>query len=88
VWYSSAVADAPAVALIVYPTTTPNVQPTKVFVAQSVLPTREPVASQPSQVSKDALRTEMDEVGMLLLSMLPAVGLILIVWLLLRRRLG
>lgn len=88
VWYSSAVADAPAVAPIVYPTPIPRVQPTKVFVAQSVLPTREPVASQPSQVSKDALRTEMDEVGQLLLSLLPAVGLILIAWLLLRRRSG
>jgi hypothetical protein len=86
VWYSRVVDDAPAIAPVVYPTLQPTAQPTAAVSVAAVQPTPVAVSTSSPQTSNAALRTEMDEVAVILVSVLPVVGIMAVALLLLRRR--
>lgn len=87
IYYSTAVADAPALAPVAYPTPTPAPTPTPESQAQVFQPTAPALGNKAlGQVDYQNLRTEVDDYGMLLLSGLPVALLFVLGYFILRRR--
>jgi hypothetical protein len=86
IWYSRSSASAPAIQPVVYPTSTPLLLPTvtpSTFVGEAKSP---PVNSTPSEITSDVLKTEVDDYGLIILSIAPIVLLFVIGLLITRRR--
>jgi hypothetical protein len=88
VWYSRALAPAPALSPSPYSTPVPTPLPAATPTAALVLPTPQPVDAALPQVGigMDSMRSEMDEVGLILLSGVPVIVLALIAALWIRHR--
>lgn len=85
IWYSRKSISAPAVQPVVYPTPTLPPLPTATHSALQNLPTPPPVNPSPSEITFDALKTEVDDYGLIALSVAP-VALFFFALLLYRRR--
>jgi hypothetical protein len=87
VWYSQRTVDAPAIAPIIYPTSTPVPTATPEPLVQAAEPTLPALLDRtPSSVDYQSLRTEVDDYPLLLLSGLPVALLFLVSYLVIRRR--
>ena len=89
IYYSAAIADAPATAPVVYPAITPAPTATPEPIAQSAEPTEPVLANRvPGMVDYQDLRTEVDDYSMLLLSGVPVVLLFAaaFIFIIIRRR--
>jgi hypothetical protein len=85
IWYSRKSISAPAVQPVVYPTPTLPPLPTATRSTLQNLPTPPPVNLSPSEITFNALKTEVDDYGLIALSVAP-VALFFFALLLYRRR--
>lgn len=88
VWYSRGTALAPSIPPAPYPDPAPGPTPlpTATRSASQVLPTPPPVNPTPAGITFDALKTEVDDYGLIALSVAPIVLLFVIGLLITRRR--
>lgn len=86
VWYAYASADAPAAQPVSYPTPTPQVVGTSAAESSRIEATPVAVTSLVPSTSNATLRSELDEVALLLISALPVIGIVLAVLLIFRAR--
>lgn len=85
VWYARGTALAPAIPPLPLPTAEPTPLPTATHSALQNWPTPPPVNPSPSEITFNALKTEVDDYGLIALSVAP-VALFFFALLLYRRR--
>lgn len=85
IWYARRSTSAPAIQPVVYPTSTPSPLPTATRPALQNLSTPPPVDPSPDEITFNAMKTEVDEYGLIVLSVAP-IALLFFGLLLYRRR--